>query len=146
MIREAQSDASKALDVISLVLSKHTPKQAELSISPIIKQSIPMGSLGVEVSRLPQKTESKSKDDGLVSTGWRLQSLNATANSLLASATRLEMEIEQEAKHWEQVLSIQAKGWSICRLPQERQTLGVCYGFAEGLYHYIPCIELYPVY
>ena len=65
--------------------------------------------------------------------GWKLQSLNSTADSLLRSATRLEQEIEQETTHWKQVLEIQEKGWSISRLPNEKHTLGVRFGFAEGM-------------
>ncbi|MCJ1472780.1 RNA polymerase II mediator complex subunit [Lambiella insularis] len=135
-VAEAQSEASKALDFVSLLLSQHIPKQAEGSMSPHVKQHVPMGSLGAEVVQSPQKAESKHKDDGLVSTGWRLQSLGTTANALLASATRLEREMELEAKHWEQVLSVQAGGWSLCRLPQERHTLGVRYGFSEAAPEY----------
>ena len=72
-------------------------------------------------------------EDYLISMGWKLQSLNSTVDSLLRSATRLEQEIEQEATHWKQVLEIQEKGWSISRLPNEKHTLGVRFGFAEGM-------------
>ena len=117
-----------------MLLSRHIPKQAEATISPYLKQHLPVGTLGVEILQSPPKSESKRTDDALISTGWKLQSLSATADSLLASATRLGAEMEQEAKHWEEVLSVQKKGWSICRLPRERHNLGVRYGFAEGIW------------
>ena len=130
--RQAQMESAYALDFVSLLLSKHTPRQADLTMSPYLKQNVPSGSLGVEVMQLPQVSEAEQRDAKLVSTGWKLQSLNDTADSLLRSATRLEKEMEQEARYWEQVLAVKEKGWSICRLPQERHTLGVRYGFAEG--------------
>ena len=125
-------ESAYALDFVSLLLSKHAPKQAEISISPFLKQNVPMGSIGTEVVQVPQVTDTKIQDDKLVCTGWKLQSLNATADSLLNSATRLEQEMEREAKYWEEVLTIKEKGWSVCRLPREKHTLGVRYGFAEG--------------
>ena len=36
-----------------------------------------------------------------------------------------------EARYWEDVLAVKQKGWSVCRYPRERQTLGVRYGFLE---------------
>ncbi|MCJ1281234.1 RNA polymerase II mediator complex subunit [Xylographa opegraphella] len=135
-IGQAQNDSGQALDFISLLLSRHIPKQAEASISPYLKQHLPLGTLGVEIVQSPPKSEAKQTDDERVSTGWKLQSLTATADSLIASATRLGTEMEQEAKHWEEVLSVQKKGWSICRLPRERHNLGVRYGFAEAAAEY----------
>ncbi|MCJ1392105.1 RNA polymerase II mediator complex subunit [Xylographa bjoerkii] len=135
-IGHAQNDSGQALDFISFLLSRHIPKQAEATLSPYLKQQLPLGTLGVEITQLPPKLDSRRIDEELVSTGWKLQSLGATADSLLASATRLGTEMEQEAKHWEEVLSIQKKGWSICRLPRERHNLGVRYGFAEAAAEY----------
>ncbi|MCJ1243313.1 RNA polymerase II mediator complex subunit [Trapelia coarctata] len=131
-VSQALTESSYGLDFVSLVLSKHTPRQAEITISPFLKQHVPMGSIGAEVTQLPQESDQKRDDDSLTAVGWKMQSLNAAADSLLRSATRLEKEMGEEAKHWEKVLAIQQKGWSITRLPRERHTLGVRYGFAEA--------------
>lgn len=136
--RAALRETSYGLDFVSLVLSKHTPRQAETTISPVLKQHVPMGSIGAEIGQLPQESDKKREDDRLTAMGWKLQSLNTAADSLLRSATRLEKEMAEETKHWEQVLAIQQKGWSITRLPRERHMLGVRYGFAEGM----PCPAL----
>ena len=61
-----------------------------------------------------------------------MQSLTGAADSLLESATRLDEEIKRETTYWDQVLSVKDEGWSLCRLPRERHTLGVRYGFAEA--------------
>lgn len=121
-----------ALDFVSLLLSKETPRQAEISMSPHLKQTVPIGSLGLDITRLPQPSESEEREAELVSQGWKLEGLTSAADSLLRSASRLEKEMEQETRYWGQVLAVKKEGWSICRLPRERHTLGVRYGFAEG--------------
>lgn len=121
-----------ALDFISLLLSKHAPRQAETSISPYLKQNVPMGSLNVDVVKSVQKSGSTQRDLQNVARGWRMESFNAAANRLLKAASRLENEVAAETKYWDEVLSIKEKGWKVCRLPRERQVLGVQYGFMEG--------------
>ena len=93
---------------------------------------MPLGSVAAELTQLPPVSEARKRDDSLVSTGWKLQSLRTASDSLLRSATRLEKELEQETKYWDQVLAVKEKGWSLCRLPREKHTLGVRYGFSEG--------------
>lgn len=101
-------------------------------MSPFLKEKIPLGSLGAEVVKETQKSEAEKQTEGLVTMGWRMQSLNGTADSLLKSASRLEEEMGKETKYWEQVLAVKGKGWSLHRLPREQHTLGIRYGFAEG--------------
>lgn len=125
-------EAIFALDFISLLLSKHMPRQAETSISPHLKQKVPLGSLNVDVIKTPEKSASAQRDTTTVARGWRLESFNAAANKLLKAASRLENEVAAETKYWEEVLAVKEKGWKVCRLPRERQALGVQYGFLEG--------------
>ncbi|KUL89249.1 hypothetical protein ZTR_03778 [Talaromyces verruculosus] len=129
---QAHMETQFALDFISLLLSKHTPRQAETSISPYLKQNVPMGSLNVDVVRAPEKSQSAIRDSQNVARGWKMESFNASANRLLKAASRLENEVAAETKYWNQVLSIKERGWKVCRLPRERQVLGVQYGFMEA--------------
>lgn len=101
-------------------------------MSPFLKQNLPMGSLGSDVAQTPNKSEAEKSLTEMVSLGWKMQSLVSVADSLLASATRLGEEIERETSYWSQVLEIKEQGWSLSRLPREKHTLGVRYGFAEG--------------
>lgn len=121
-----------ALDFVSLLLSKHAPRQAETSMSAFLKQVAPLGSLNSEVVNPPPKPESATQDVSTVSRGWRIQNFDAAANKLLKAATRLEGEIASETRYWNEVLAIKNKGWKVCRLPRERQALGVQYGFLEA--------------
>lgn len=119
------------LDFVSLLLSKDTPVQASLSISPALREAVALGTLGADKVQDARVSKSQKQDNRRIAKGWKLQSLTDTAHSILASATRLEKEIEKETKYWEQILTVSENGWAICRLPQERHTLGVRFGFAE---------------
>ncbi|GAQ10081.1 mediator of RNA polymerase II transcription subunit 17 [Aspergillus lentulus] len=129
---QAHMEAMFALDFISLLLSKHTPRQAETSMSAYLKQVAPLGSLNSEIISPPPKSEAVVKDTKSVSRGWRLQSFNAAADKLLKSASRLENEVASETRYWHEVLAVKDKGWKLCRLPRQGQTLGVQYGFLEA--------------
>ncbi|XRM42132.1 RNA polymerase II mediator complex subunit [Aspergillus tubingensis] len=129
---QAHMEALFALDFVSLLLSKHTPRQAETSMSTFLKQVAPLGSLNAEIVEPPPKSEAAVQDVKTVSRGWRAQNFNAAANKLLNSATRLEEEVASETKYWDEVLAVKEKGWKVCRLPRERTALGVQYGFLEA--------------
>jgi mediator of RNA polymerase II transcription subunit 17 len=94
-----------------------------------------MGSLGADRLSVSRYTEAQKADNKRVAKGWKIQSLNNAVDSILASATRLENEIANETKYWEQILAVSDAGWSLCRLPNEKQTLGVRFGFAECMFH-----------
>ena len=129
---QATYESAMALDFTSLLLSLRTPGPAGLSMSPTLKENIPMGSLGSEVVQLQKKSSVEKEQDRMLLMGWRMQSLNTAADSLLQSATRLEGEIEKETRYWNQILAVKERGWSLSRLPREKHTLGVHYGFAEA--------------
>ncbi len=101
-------------------------------MSPWLKEHLPIGCLGAETVQAQQETETERHDQEMVGIGWRMQSLSSAADSLLKSATRLNDEIKHETIYWAQVLSVKDEGWSLCRLPRERHTLAVRYGFAEA--------------
>jgi hypothetical protein len=91
-----------------------------------------MGSLGLDVVQTPQPKAAEQREIDAVSRGWKLNSFSAAADKLLASASRLEETVASETQYWSEVLAVKEKGWKLCRLPRERQTLGVQLGFMEG--------------
>ncbi|RDW66787.1 hypothetical protein BP5796_09536 [Coleophoma crateriformis] len=131
-IEQAHTATIFALDFVSLLLSKDTPVQASSSISPIIRDAVGMGTLGADKVQASRVSETQKQDNMRIAKGWKIQNINKSVESILASATRLEQEIESETKYWEQVLAVSEKGWAVCRLPQERHTLGVRFGFSEA--------------
>jgi mediator of RNA polymerase II transcription subunit 17 len=92
-----------------------------------------MGSLGADKLSASRYTDAQKLENKGVAKAWKIQSLNKTVDTILESATRLEKEIEKETKYWEQILTVSDAGWALCRLPNEKHTLGVRYGFAEGI-------------
>jgi mediator of RNA polymerase II transcription subunit 17, fungi type len=136
MGRQAHLEATFALNFISLLLSKHTPRQGELSMSSNLKQLVPLGSLDVGVIKTPQQSESTRKDTQTIARGWKLESFNSASKKLLGASSKLENEVATETKYWEEVLAVKDRGWKVCRLPRERQALGVQYGFLEGKNRY----------
>jgi mediator of RNA polymerase II transcription subunit 17, fungi type len=90
-----------------------------------------LGTLGADKVQDSRATKAQRHDNRRIAKGWKLQGLTDTVDSILTSAARLEKEIEKETQYWEQVLAVNENGWAICRLPQERHTLGVRFGFAE---------------
>jgi mediator of RNA polymerase II transcription subunit 17 len=94
---------------------------------------VPVGSLNVDMIKTPQKPESAERDTKTIARGWKLEGFNAAANKLLRAASRLESEVAAETRYWDEVLAVKNTGWKVCRLPRERQALGVQYGFLEGL-------------
>ncbi|KAK4964313.1 RNA polymerase II mediator complex subunit, partial [Elasticomyces elasticus] len=132
-ILSAQNEALTALDFVSLLLSRDSPNQAAMSMSPYLKQNAPPGSLGVDSWHGKQPDRTQERNDDLLAKGLRMQSLQASADSLLGAASRLEKNIKRETEYWNQVLSVSEQGWSICRMPRERHNLGVRFGFSEAL-------------
>ncbi|KAE9365329.1 hypothetical protein N431DRAFT_549561 [Stipitochalara longipes BDJ] len=131
-IEKAHQSAMFALDFVSLLLSKDTPVQASLSISPFLRELVGMGTLGADKLHAPRITDAQKQDNKQIAKGWKSQSLNKTVDSILASASRLEKEIELETRYWQQVLAVSESGWAVCRLPKEKHTLGVRFGFSEA--------------
>ncbi|KAJ8069461.1 hypothetical protein OCU04_003115 [Sclerotinia nivalis] len=131
-IEHAHNAAMISLDFISLLLSKDAPVQASLSISPSLRELAGMGTLGADKTIDSRVTEEQKKENKKIAKGWKASNLSKTVDAILASATRLEKEIDAETKYWEQVLAVSESGWAVCRLPQEKHTLGVRFGFAEA--------------
>ncbi|KAH7312018.1 subunit 17 of mediator complex-domain-containing protein [Rhexocercosporidium sp. MPI-PUGE-AT-0058] len=131
-IEQAHQASMLALDFISLLLSKDAPVQASLSLSPDLQAMVGAKTLGADKLAAPRTTEAQKQDNRNIAKGWKVQHLDKTVDSILASAARLEKEIEHETKYWEQVLAVSEKGWAICRLPNQKHILGVRFGFSES--------------
>lgn len=131
---QAHNESAQALDFVSLLLSQHAPQQAQQTLNPYIKNALPLGVLGTGRVQPPQKMDAQKDTDSMMAIGWKMQSLDSAADLLLKSATRLELELERETRYWERVLAVKQQGWSVCRLPREKHTLSVKYGFSEGTY------------
>ncbi|TVY59479.1 Mediator of RNA polymerase II transcription subunit 17 [Lachnellula cervina] len=131
-LEAAHHGAALALDFVSLLLSKDTPVQAGLSMTPQLREMVGTGTLGADKIQASRVTDTQKENNKRVAKGWKIQNLNKTVDTILESAARLEKEMETETKYWEQVLAVSENGWAVCRLPNEKHTLGVRFGFSEA--------------
>ncbi|KAK5137554.1 hypothetical protein LTR08_008534 [Meristemomyces frigidus] len=128
----AEQDILMALDFISLLMSKDAPGSANATVSPALRQVVPLGTLGTDMwERMPVDRARQAQDE-LLATNVRMESLQQNADSLLAAASRLQANVRKETQYWNEILSISEKGWNVCRLPGQRYRLGVTFGFSES--------------
>ncbi|KAM0280625.1 hypothetical protein ACHAQH_003932 [Verticillium albo-atrum] len=137
-IDAAHNTAMVALDFVSLLLTKHNPNQAGVTLSQALRDFAGIGTLGVskfkdsEQAGDKRRREEKRLEAKEVSLGWTLMEIERTRKAAEKSATMLAKEVEREEKYWSEVLAVKQNGWSVCRLPAERHTLGVRFGFTEA--------------
>ncbi|KAH6648771.1 subunit 17 of mediator complex-domain-containing protein [Truncatella angustata] len=135
-IEFAHQSAMLSLDFISLLLSKEMPNQANMTLSPALRDLVGFGVLGASRLHESNLTPARIQDDLTVATGWRLMGTNKMVDSVLEAAERLEKEISLETKYWADVLAVSDNGWTVASLPYEPHSLGVRYGFAESAPEY----------
>ena len=128
----AGNTAMLTLDTLSLLLSKQNPSQASLTLSKQLREVAGIGTLGADRLEETNVTQDKEKDQEAVAIGWTLMEVSKTRDAADAASAFLQNEVESESRYWEDVVGVQSSGWSICKMPQERHTLGVKLGFDEG--------------
>lgn len=121
------------LDSLSLLLSKQNPTQASVTLSQQLRDMVGIGTLGSDKLNDSNATAEKTKDEETVAIGWTLMEINKTRDAAQEASVLLEKEMEAEGKYWEGVMAVKKAGWSICKVPHERHTLGVRFGFSEGM-------------
>ncbi|RDA86069.1 hypothetical protein CP532_1270 [Ophiocordyceps camponoti-leonardi (nom. inval.)] len=127
----AGNAAMLVLDSLSLLVSKQNPTQASLTLSQQLRDMVGIGTLGVDRLDEPTVDEERSKDAGQVAVGWTLMEINRTRDAAVEAAALLEKEVDIESRYWSDVMAVKNAGWSICRVPHQRHTLGVRFGFSE---------------
>jgi mediator of RNA polymerase II transcription subunit 17 len=127
-----------SLDFVSLLLTKHNPSQAGATLSAALREMAGIGTLGVSKfsdsvqdgdRRRREERRAESRD---VALGWSIMDIAQTKAAAEKAAARLAKETDREAAYWAEVLAVKQNGWSVCRLPAERHTLGVRFGFTEA--------------
>lgn len=131
-LHAALFNAGTTMDFLSLLLSKHNPTQATLTLSKQTRDLLGIGTLMSD--RLEEKStdEAKVKEQETVSQGWTLLEVNKTRDAAQEACAFLQQEVEAESKYWEDVAGVQGSGWAICKMPREAHSLGVRFGFSES--------------
>ncbi|KAJ4145450.1 hypothetical protein LMH87_004300 [Akanthomyces muscarius] len=128
----ASNTAMLTLDSLSLLLSKQHPTQAGLTLSQQLRDMVGIGTLGADRLDDANTTPAKTADQAAVALGWTLTEINRARDAADDATAFLTAEMAAEGRYWEGVMGIRQAGWSVCRMPQERQTLGVRFGFSEA--------------
>lgn len=138
LYRAARQEALFGLDFVSLLLSKDLPEQGKSSMSPVLKTSVPIASLGFDrwdmnhTGAADSITAESARKELSVARGRRLLTISSAVKSLRASGERLEDEIDREQVYWNDVTSIRQAGWRVRRMVPERSVLAVQAGSLEA--------------
>ncbi|KAK3113957.1 RNA polymerase II mediator complex subunit [Teratosphaeriaceae sp. CCFEE 6253] len=128
----AHNESMIALDFVSLLLTHTAPELGRLSLSPNLKQQLPLNVLGHDVWHKMPQNKARTAQDELIAINVRMEGLQQSADGLLAAASRLEENVRKETQFWDQILSITENGWNVCKIPGQQHRLGVTYGFSES--------------
>ncbi|KAG6033091.1 hypothetical protein E4U41_007007 [Claviceps citrina] len=131
-IEIASNTAMLTLDSLSLLLSKQSPTQASLTLSQQLRDMVGIGTLGADRLDEPTVNPSRAKDEEQVAVGLTLMQINQARDAADEAGRFLQREVQAENRYWEDVVAVKQSGWAICRVPNERHTLGVKFGFSEG--------------
>lgn len=88
--------------------------------------------MGADKLHEPTTTTAWTKNQAEIAKGRTVMEINKTRDAAEAAAAYLRKEVEAEGKYWQDVVQVRKAGWSLCKMPSERHTLGVRFGFSES--------------
>ncbi|KAM0417291.1 hypothetical protein ACHAPT_012732 [Fusarium lateritium] len=128
----AGNTAFLTLDFLSLLLSKQNPTQAGVTLSQGLREIAGIGTMGFDKLDDPSVSPTKAKDQEDVAVGWTMMEVNKTRDAAESACRFLGKEVAAEGRYWDEIVAVQKSGWSVSRVPHERHTLGVRFGFSEA--------------
>lgn len=101
-ISMALNECSLSLDFVSLLISCVRPAAGTISMSSHLKKFIPPGSLNADLTTMSstKSKEQRFQEDKVVGQGWKLASLESSADVLHNAAARLSEEVHREHMFW----------------------------------------------
>ncbi|PHH63990.1 hypothetical protein CDD81_5095 [Ophiocordyceps australis] len=128
----ASNCALLTLDFLSLLLSKQNPSQASLTLSQQLRDMVGIGTMGADKldDASPDASAAAAKEQAAL--GLTLMEITRARDAALQASRQLSREVEAEGRYWKSVMRIKRAGWSLCRVPQQRHTLAVRFGFSEA--------------
>jgi mediator of RNA polymerase II transcription subunit 17 len=128
LIRQAQNESALSLDFVSLLLSCLRPAAGTTSMSPHLKQHVPVGALSADSLWV-----SIPEQDPLVGAGWKVESLSRASQQLQRASVRLKGEVEKEGKYWNSVMDIVMGGEVLFKIRKgDARALGIKYGYGDS--------------
>ena len=111
LIGQGLNEAALALDFTSLLLSGTRPAATQ-SISPALKEAVPVGALAFEV--VSQEQVETSEDTSLA-LGYRNAAVTRIVDQLRASQKNAEEDKSGEDVYWSEVNQLTQEGWLVVR-------------------------------
>lgn len=128
----ALNESSLALETVSLLLSATRENNAKSTISPFLKNTVPLGSLnGDTVPQDPQNIN----DDLLFNVGWKLKCLNDSEQILRDSVDKLKIDLMKEHTYWRKIGKYISNNDILFKMRNKTtglRTLAVKYGFEDS--------------
>ncbi|KAG5922371.1 hypothetical protein E4U61_005364 [Claviceps capensis] len=132
-IEIASNTAMLTLDSLSLLVSKQSPTQASLTLSQQLRDMVGIGTLGADRLDEPTaKPPQQPAEQEEVAMGLTLMQINQARDAADETGKFLQREVEVEGRYWRDIVAVKEAGWAICRMPKERHTLAVKFGFSEA--------------
>lgn len=127
-IGSAINESSLLLELISLLLSGPKPKQGSMTMSPYLKQHLPMGSVNSDKVSIKQILNNDTIKNYLVKMAWKLQTLENIKEYNQYNFNKLNEQMFIENKYWSIIADskLSQKGKLIKNY--NNNTLGVKYG------------------
>ncbi|KAF4452227.1 calcium channel yvc1 [Fusarium austroafricanum] len=132
----AGNTALLTLDFLSLLISKQNPTQAGVTLSQGLREMVGIGTMGADKLDNPPITPAKVQEQESIALGLTLMQTDKARDAAESASSFLQAEVTAEGRFWEDIASVQKTGWSISRVPQDRHTLGVRFGFSEAAPEY----------
>ncbi|XBW35250.1 hypothetical protein QEN19_000814 [Hanseniaspora menglaensis] len=107
LINNAINESSLLLEMISLLISGVKPKQGILSMSPFLKQHLPMGTLNSDTIPMKQLSNNGAVESYLIKMAWKLQSLTDIQDYYHKNYEKLKKQISIENKYWSLISDVQ---------------------------------------
>lgn len=127
-VKAAYNESALALDFVSLLISSVRPAAGTTSMSPHLRQHIPVGSLGAD--RVPAPSANSEPGVGI---GWKMESLTNARDRLQTCAVRLRAEAAKEKTYWAGVAAVAATGEVLFKVRNsDSRGLGIKYGFGDA--------------
>lgn len=100
LISSSINESSLLLEMISLLISGVKPKQGALTMSPFLKQHLPMGSLNSDVIPMKQLLNNDVVKSYFIKLAWKQQSLKEINSYYGNNFQRLQQQILIENQYW----------------------------------------------
>lgn len=130
-IRNALNESALSLDFVSLLVSGLRPQAGASSMSPMLKQQIPVGTISGDtiVSDTTTPVDAQSQPG----TGWKLLAFENASNQLEDALARLEKTNIKEQAFWEQVHNLVSRGEVVYKSKKSTtaSNLRVKYGYGD---------------